>query len=117
VKRCGVAARCRTRAVWSAGAGRARGAAFTPTPCDPTGGGVKTAYRKPVPAGLLLAGPAPARACLWSPLLKRTLLAWPHEGCADRTAAGEQPGMGRQVTSGTAKSKAAKEDMRKEDAR
>jgi hypothetical protein len=60
---------------------------FTPTPCDPTGGGVKTAYRKPVPAGLLLAGPAPARACLWSPLLKRTLLAWPHEGCADRTAA------------------------------
>lgn len=28
-----------------------------------------------------------------------------------------RPGMGRQVTSGTAKSKAAKEDMRKEDAR
>jgi len=78
---------------------------------------VKTAYRKPVPAGLLLAGPAPARACLWSPLLKRTLLAWPHEGCADRTAAARDADRGRQVTSGTAKSKAAKEDMRKEDAR
>jgi len=67
------------------GRGGRRGARLSPRPCDPTGGGSEN--RKPVPAGLLLAGPAPARACLWSPLLKRTLLALPHEGCADRTAA------------------------------
>ena len=90
------------------GRGGRRGARLSPRPCDPTGGGSEN--RKPVPAGLLLAGPAPARACLWSPLLKRTLLALPHEGCAD--AHSSSPGW-----AGTAKSKAAKEDMRKEDAR